>query len=122
MKNKMNKPLSWPEGTFTIDDVRNMNPDFVDITIRSRISKEIEKYNIEHIADINGGRGRPKMLLAKTPILQKHVDEAITKNAVIRPSVTVTVAEVTDTHLHNEDIALTPEKKKQSVLNALFSM
>ena len=46
MKNKMNKPLSLPEGTFTLDDVRNMNPNFIDITMRSRISKEIEKPNI----------------------------------------------------------------------------
>jgi len=121
MKNKMNKPLSLPEGTFTLDDVRNMNPNFIDITMRSRISKEIEKYNLEHIADINGGRGRPKMLLVKTPVLQKHIDEAIAKNAVVRPSVTVTVAEVTDTHLPNENITL-QTKKKQSVLNALFSM
>ena len=118
MKNKMNKSINWPTGTFTIEDVRNLNPSFIDITIRARITKEINNYNMEHIGDINVGRGRPRMLLARTPVIQQHIDEAKEKGAMIRHSVTVTVAEVTDSHLHDTDITLKSERKSEHMVDS----
>lgn len=78
-KNKTNLVVSWPsnEGYFTIDSLSEMNPDFINITLRVRLKKAISEDNtVAIIGYKNCGKGRPKLALAMRPVRQSVLDKA----------------------------------------------
>ena len=63
--NKTNLSLTWPVmDFFNHQDLKNSNPDFVDITLRVRVKAEIESGKIKDIGVLHNGKGRPKNVYA----------------------------------------------------------
>lgn len=78
-KNKTNQILSWPspDTYFTIDNLLEINPDFVEITLRVRLKKAISEENIVAVVGTkNCGKGRPKLALAMRPVRQTALNSA----------------------------------------------
>lgn len=78
-KNKTNLVINWPEHgkLFTIKDLLNENPEFVEITLRVRLDKAIKKEKtVSIIGHKNTGKGRPTMILAMTPVTQEMLNSA----------------------------------------------
>jgi len=78
-KNNTNLTVNWPGSTdyFTIKDLRSMNADFVEITLRVRLKKAIdEEKTVGVIGTTNPGKGRPSLVFAMRPVLQSVLDSA----------------------------------------------
>lgn len=78
-KNKTNLTINWPSNTeyFTTDSLQALNPSFINITLRVRLKKAIEEESaVAVIGTKNGGKGRPKLIMAMRPVLQSVVDQA----------------------------------------------
>ena len=77
-KNKTNMDVNWPTTPyFTIDDLFALNPNFVPITLRVRLTNAIdEDGKVAEIGSIPGGKGRPKKVFAFTPVTKELLDKA----------------------------------------------
>ena len=78
-KNKTNLNVTWPAvgGCFTLTDLMALNPGFIQITLRVRLDNAIKKdKSVTLIGYKNFGKGRPKMILAMSPITQELLDKA----------------------------------------------
>ena len=90
-KNKTNQSVVWPTTTFfTIlpneqgfTDLQSLNPKFINITLRVRLTNAITDGKIAEIGSIPGGKGRPLKVFAFTPITRIILDKA--KAAGINP-------------------------------------
>jgi len=104
-KNKMNLVVTWPSNTFTIEELNNLNPEFKNITLRVRLKKAVEDKQVQEVAYIHNGKGRPKILFACSPVTESHVFEARDRNATTKDGISLTVVEV-NKHLKslNEEI------------------
>ena len=80
-KNKV-KEINWPTSMyFTIGKLVDLNPKMLtpsklDITIRVRLTKEIEAGKIAEIGFIPGSQGRPKKVFAFTPVTKIVLEKA----------------------------------------------
>jgi hypothetical protein len=76
-KNKTNQVVTWPTATlFTIKELHRLNPKFVEITLRVRLSKAIEAGRIVEIGSIPGEKGRPKKMFSLTPVTKRTLELA----------------------------------------------
>jgi hypothetical protein len=76
-KNKTNLVVKWPETAyFIIEDLFKLQPEAKWITLRVRLSKEIEKGLVAEIGCKTGGQGRPRKVFAFTPVPQSTLDLA----------------------------------------------
>jgi hypothetical protein len=76
-KNKTNQVVTWPTATlFTIQELHRLNPKFVNITLRVRLTKAIEAGKVAEIGSIPGEKGRPQKVFAFTPVTQATFDKA----------------------------------------------
>ena len=76
-KNKTNLNLVWPKTPyFTIEDLHSLNADFVNITLRVRLTKQIEAGVIAEIGSVPGGQGRPRKVFALTPVTDATLELA----------------------------------------------
>ena len=77
-KNNTGKDVNWPTTPhFIIDDLFALNPKFVKITLRVRLTKAIdEDGKVAEIGSIPGGKGRPKKVFAFTPVTKELLDKA----------------------------------------------
>ena len=84
-KNKTNQEVSWPnhDEYFTIETLFASNQHMKtnsgkgDITLRVRLDDAIKnKHIVSSIGTLNGGKGRPKLAFAMTPVTQKALDKA----------------------------------------------
>lgn len=76
-KNKTNMVVNWPIKTiFSIQDIFDANADCKEITLRTRLSKEIELGNMAEIGYVQGVAGRPPKRFARTPITKTLLDMA----------------------------------------------
>jgi len=76
-KNKINLVVAWPKTPFfTLEDVFALQRDAKEITLRVRLSKEIEKGSAAEIGCKTGGQGRPKKVFAFTPVPQSVIELA----------------------------------------------
>ena len=83
-KNTIN--IEWPTNRhFTIDDIQNLYPDAVNITLRFRVNKAAETKQIVAIGKIKPAIGRPKMVFASANPSKEVLDAA---------KAAITVAEV----------------------------
>lgn len=74
------KTITWPTASlFTIRDLHRLNPRFLEITLRVRFAKEIEKGRVAEIGSLGtgGGMGRPQKVFTFTPITQEKVRQAV---------------------------------------------
>lgn len=82
--NKTNLVVNWPTTDyFTIEDLWALNPEFINITLRVRLTKELEKGVVAEIGCKTGGQGRPKKVFALTPIRRSVLDLARTNNITL---------------------------------------
>ena len=102
-KNKTNQTVSWPsrDEYFTIDTLIKSNPHMLtssgsDITLRVRLTDAItNKFTVASIGTLNGGKGRPKLAFAMTPVTKTALDKAISDGIILMDdSKLVTVMEV----------------------------
>jgi hypothetical protein len=77
-KNKTNQVVTWPTATlFTIKELHRLNPKFVEITLRVRLSKAItETQKVAEIGSIPGEKGRPQKVFSMTPVTKATLDKA----------------------------------------------
>lgn len=76
-KNKTNQVVTWPTAVlFTIKELHRLNPKFVEITLRVRLSKAIENGKIVEIGSIPGDKGRPQKVFSLTPVSKLTLDRA----------------------------------------------
>lgn len=76
-KNKTNQTVTWPTATlFTIKELHRLNPKFIEITLRVRLSKAIEGGKVAEIGSIPGDKGRPQKVFSMTPITKAALDKA----------------------------------------------
>jgi hypothetical protein len=76
-KNKTNQVVTWPTATlFTIKELHRLNPKFVEITLRVRLTKAIESGRIAEIGSAPGEKGRPQKVFSLTPVTQITLNRA----------------------------------------------
>ena len=74
------KTITWPTTSlFTIRDLHRLNPRFLEITLRVRFAKEIEKGRVAEIGSLGngGGMGRPQKVFTFIPITGEKVRQAV---------------------------------------------
>jgi len=76
-KNKTNQSVVWPSTPyFTIKELHRLNPKFVEITLRVRLTNSIEDGEIAEIGSVPGGKGRPQKVFSLTPVTQITLNKA----------------------------------------------
>lgn len=76
-KNKTNLNVEWPKTPFfTIKELWTLNPQFVNITLRVRLTKAITSGQVVEIGNKTGGQGRPEKVFSLVPVVQETIDEA----------------------------------------------
>jgi hypothetical protein len=76
-KNKTGQNVTWPTAVlFTIKELHRLNPKFVEITLRVRLSKAIEGGKVAEIGSIPGEKGRPQKVFSLTPITKLTLERA----------------------------------------------
>jgi len=93
-KNKTNLVVLWPTNIFTIEELNNANPDFVNITLRVRLKKAIDNGEVGEVGYLHNGKGRPRVVLACTPITQNHITEAKNRGCVLKDGLNVNVVNI----------------------------
>jgi len=76
VSNKTNLVVTWPTNVFSIEELNNANPEFVNITLRVRLKKAIDNGQVGEVGYLHNGKGRPRVVLACTPITDQHIIEA----------------------------------------------
>lgn len=113
-KNKTNLTVNWPKNIFTIEELNQKNPDFVNITLRVRLKKAITDNVVSEVGYLHNGKGRPRLVLACAPITQEHIAEAKSKGVVLKDGLSVNVLSVNASK--EESVATVIEStKSQSV-------
>lgn len=76
-KNKTNLSVTWPTATlFTIQELHRLNPKFVNITLRVRLTKAIEAGKVAEIGSVPGDKGRPQKVFSMTPVTRTTLNKA----------------------------------------------
>ena len=75
-KNKTNLVVNWLKGFFTIDQLKAANPNFVMITLRSRLNSAKKDNIVSEIGCMHNQKGRPKLVFATAPVSSEVLDAA----------------------------------------------
>jgi hypothetical protein len=76
-KNKTNQSVTWPTTPyFTIAQLFDLNPKFVEITLRVRLANAITDGKVAEIGWVPGGKGRPPKVFSLTPVQQNTLNKA----------------------------------------------
>ena len=76
-KNKTNQVVTWPTAAlFTIKELHRLNPKFVEITLRVRLSNAITAQRVAEIGSIPGEKGRPQKVFSLTPVTKLILERA----------------------------------------------
>lgn len=80
-KNRTNLVVKWPSAPFfTLQEVFDLQKEAKQITLRVRLTKQIEAGTAAEIGCKRGGQGRPKKVFAFTPVSQATLELAKSKN------------------------------------------
>ncbi len=83
-KNKTNQVVTWPTATlFTIKELHRLNPKFVEITLRVRLTNAITAGKVVEIGSIPGDKGRPPKIFSLTPVTQNTLNKARTEGVTL---------------------------------------
>lgn len=97
-KNKTNLTVTWPSADkyFTIADLMETNKEFIPITLRVRLKNAIDDGTVVEIGTIHGGKGRPKLAFAMSPVTEDVLATARQAEVVLHDKYnTVKVLDVT---------------------------
>jgi hypothetical protein len=95
-KNKTNLTVTWPSNVFTIKELNAKNPDFVEITLRVRMKKAIDSNEITEIGVLHNGKGRPTLAFVYGTPTNEHIEEAKSRQVILKNSPTVNVIKITN--------------------------
>ena len=95
-KNKTNLTVTWPSNVFTIKELNANNPDFVEITLRVRLKKALDSGEITDIGVLHNGKGRPTLVFVHGTPTKEHIEEAKSRQVILKESPTVNVIKITN--------------------------
>jgi len=76
-KNKTDQSIVWPTTSyFTIEELHLLNPTFINITLRVRLTNAINDGLIVEIGCLPGGTGRPPKVFSMVPVTQIILNKA----------------------------------------------
>lgn len=96
-KNKTNLTVTWPSNVFTIKELNASNPDFVEITLRVRLKKALDSGEITDIGVLHNGKGRPTLVFVHGTPTKEHIEEAKSRQVILKNASTVNVIKITNT-------------------------
>ena len=84
-KNKTNLTVTWPSNDtyFGVSDLANLNKDFIAITLRVRLKNALDEGVVTQIGTVHGGKGRPKLAFAMSPVTEAAIASARTAGVVL---------------------------------------
>jgi S1-C subfamily serine protease len=84
-KNKTNLTVTWPSNDtyFGVSDLANLNKDFIAITLRVRLKNALDEGIVTQIGAVHGGKGRPKLAFAMTPVTEAAINSARSVGVVL---------------------------------------
>ena len=96
-KNKTNQTINWPSNIFTIKELNVQNPDFVEITLRTRMKKSMDSGEITDIGVLHNGKGRPTLVFVYGTATNEHIEEAKSRQVILKDVSNVNVIKITNT-------------------------
>jgi len=97
-KNKTNLTVKWPKNIFTIKELNAANPEFVEITLRVRLKKAIESGEVNEMGVLHNGKGRPTIMFVCGNPTANHIEEAKSREVLLKEGLTVSVAKIDSTN------------------------
>ena len=84
-KNKTNLTVTWPSNDtyFGVSDLANLNKDFIAITLRVRLKNALDEGVVTQIGTVHGGKGRPKLAFAMSPVTEAAITSARSAGVVL---------------------------------------
>jgi hypothetical protein len=84
-KNKTNLTVIWPSNDtyFGVSELSNLNSDFIAITLRVRLKNALDEGVVTQIGTVHGGKGRPKLAFAMSPVTEAAVTAARAAGVVL---------------------------------------
>jgi len=84
-KNKTNLTVTWPSNDtyFGVSELSNLNSDFIAITLRVRLKNALDEGVVTQIGTVHGGKGRPKLVFAMSPVTEAAVTAARAAGVVL---------------------------------------
>lgn len=84
-KNKTNLTVTWPSNDtyFGVSELSDLNKDFIGITLRVRLKNALDEGVVTQIGTVHGGKGRPKLAFAMSPVTDAAIASARTAGVVL---------------------------------------
>lgn len=84
-KNKTNLTVTWPSNDtyFGVSELTNLNKDFIAITLRVRLKNALDEGVVTQIGTVHGGKGRPKLAFAMSPVTESAIAAARSAGVVL---------------------------------------
>lgn len=84
-KNKTNLTVTWPSNDtyFGVSELSNLNSNFIAITLRVRLKNALDEGVVTQIGTVHGGKGRPKLAFAMSPVTEAAVTAARAAGVVL---------------------------------------
>lgn len=84
-KNKTNLTVTWPSNDtyFGVNDLAQLNKDFIGITLRVRLKNALDEGIVSQIGTVHGGKGRPKLAFAMSPVSAAAITSAQTAGVML---------------------------------------
>ena len=84
-KNKTNLTVTWPSNDtyFGVSELASLNSDFIAITLRVRLKNALDEGVVTQIGTVHGGKGRPKLAFAMSPVTETAVTAARAAGVVL---------------------------------------
>lgn len=84
-KNKTNLTVTWPSNDtyFGVSELTNLNKDFIAITLRVRLKNALDEGVVTQIGTVHGGKGRPKLAFAMSPVTESAITAARSAGVVL---------------------------------------
>ena len=95
-KNKTNQTVNWPSNIFTIKELNAQNPEFVEITLRTRMKKSRDSGENTDIGVLHNGKGRPTLVFVYGTATKEHLEEAKSRQVILKDVSTINVIKITN--------------------------
>jgi hypothetical protein len=84
-KNKTNLTVTWPSNDtyFGVSELTNLNKEFIAITLRVRLKNALDEGVVTQIGTVHGGKGRPKLAFAMSPVTEAAITAARSAGVVL---------------------------------------
>jgi hypothetical protein len=106
-KNKTNQTVTWPTNIFTIKELNGVNPEFVEITLRTRLKKALESGKVKEMGVLHNGKGRPTIVFVYGVPTESHIDDAKTRGVILKDGLVVNVLNVNQGSTPSSDVVIT---------------